>query len=268
MYLTYLGVAGWHFQTGAGSLLVDPYFTRLSMMRMLLGRAIPDRAEIEKFTPPAGWILVTHPHYDHLMDVPVIIERGGAVVYASSQANDLLSILGVPPDTRQVIDTGDRLALGSFEIDVYASIHRTILGRIPYEGPLKDGLTPPLRARDYCIRQSFSFCIAADGCRVLVLNGIDDEPAVEADVVIVGADASRDQLARVLDPAAPRLVMPNHWDDMFIPLSRPVRPMRHPPRGVTIPGRLDMAAWVERVKSILPQARVIVPDRFAALEVG
>jgi L-ascorbate metabolism protein UlaG (beta-lactamase superfamily) len=267
VHLTYLGVAGWHFQAGADRLLVDPYFTRLSMMKMLLGRAVPDRAVIEAFTPSAEWILVTHPHYDHLMDIPAIVEQGGAMVYTSQQANDLLSVLGVPPDRMQVIDTGDRFTLGGFEIDVYASTHRTILGRIPYEGPLKDGLKPPLRARDYRIRQSFSFRIAADGCRVLVLSGIDEEPAVEADVVLIGADANRDQLARVLESAAPRLVLPNHWDDMFIPLSRQVRPMHHPPRGMTILGRLDLAAWSERVKDILPQAEVIVPERFAVLEI-
>jgi L-ascorbate metabolism protein UlaG (beta-lactamase superfamily) len=266
MHLTYLGAAGWHLQAGTGSLLVDPYFTRLSMAKMLFGRAIPDRAVIEKFAPPAEWILITHPHYDHLMDVPVIVERGGAVVYASQQANDLLAALGVAADNRRVIVPGDRITLGGFEIDVYASTHRTILGRIPCEGPLKDRMKPPLRALDYRIRQPFSFRIAAEGCRVLVLNGIDDEPAVEADVVIVGADASSEQLARVLETAAPRLVLPNHWDDMFRPLGEPVRSILQPPRGAILVRRLDMAAWVERVKDILPQAEVIVPEWFAVLE--
>jgi len=263
--LTYLGAAGWHFESGAGSLLVDPYFTRLSMGKMLFGRAIPDRAVVDKFAPPAGWILISHPHYDHLMDVPAIVERGGAVVYASAQANDLLAALGVASDKRSAINPGDRITVGDFEIDVYGSVHRTILGRIPYEGPLKSRLSPPLRARDYRIREQFSFRVTAEGCRVLVISGIDREPAVGADVVIIGADASADQLARVLEPAAPRLVLPNHWDDMFRPLRDPVRPILHPPRGVTIPGRLDMGAWVRRVKSILPQAEVIVPERFAVM---
>ncbi|MBN1119718.1 MAG: MBL fold metallo-hydrolase [Anaerolineae bacterium] len=263
--LTYLGVAGWHFQTVAGSLLVDPYFTRLSMMKMLLGQAVPDRAVIDRFAPSAEWILVTHPHYDHIMDVPAIVESGGAVVYASVQANDLLAALGVAGDKRQVISPGDRITLGDFEVDVYASVHRTILGRIPCEGPLKSHLSPPLRALDYRIRQEFSFRVAAENCRVLVVSGIDNEPAVEADVVLIGADANVDQLARVLEPAAPGLVLPNHWDDMFRPLGKPVRPMHRPPRGVQFTQRLDMVVWAERVRAILPQAEVIVPERFAGM---
>ena len=66
--LRYLGTAGWHLSMPGSNLLVDPYFTRLSMWRVAAGLAVPAFALVQRYVPPAGWILVTHPHYDHILD--------------------------------------------------------------------------------------------------------------------------------------------------------------------------------------------------------
>ncbi len=261
--LRYLGAAGWHLRTPSSSLLIDPYFTRLPAWRVLMGRAIPDREAIVRHTPPADWILLTHTHYDHALDLPEVARITGAPVYASPQGCDLLGILGVPEAQRRPIQDSNRLLLSDLRIEVYRSQHRRILGRVPFEGPLRRGIRPPLRVRDYRTDQLFSFRIEARGTRVLVLSGIDDEPPVEADVLLVGADASARQLAAILGAARPRLVLPNHWDDIFQPLGRPVRPSIRPPRGVlAFPHRLNLQAWARRVQAHAPEAAVIIPARF------
>ncbi len=267
--LQYLGVAGWHFQTGQAGLLIDPYVTRLSVWQVLFGRAVPDRALIRRHTPPAGWILVTHPHYDHIMDVPEVARLTGAPVYASSQGCQLLGVLGLPASQVHAVRPGDRLTLGDFKVDVCASRHRIIFGRIPYQGPLRPGLRPPLRASDYRIDRQFSFLVQAGGLRVLVASGIDEEPSVEADLLLVGADATREQLAAILKGVRPRLVMPNHWDDMFRPLSAPVVPMRKPPRRLSLPlKRIDLEGFARLVRELAPGAEVIVPERFRPYRLG
>lgn len=261
--LRYLGAAGWHLRTPFSSLLIDPYFTRLAAWRVLVGRAIPDREAIARHTPPADWILLTHAHYDHALDLPEAACITGAPVYSSPQGCDLLGILGVPEAQRRPIQDGDRLSLGDLRVEVYHSLHRRILGRAPFEGPLRPGIRPPLRARDYRMDQSFSFRIEGRGTRVLVLSGIDDEPPVEADVLLVGADASAGQLAVILETARPRLVLPNHWDDIFQPLGRPVHASIRPPRGaLAFPRRINLQAWVRRVQALAPEAAVIIPARF------
>jgi L-ascorbate metabolism protein UlaG (beta-lactamase superfamily) len=266
--IRYLGVAGWQLATPSSSLLVDPYFTRMPPLRVAFGRAVPDSALIATHTPPADAVLVTHPHYDHLMDVPEAARASGGRVYASAQGCALLDALGVPAETTQPIAPGDRLEIGDFAVEVYPSTHRTILGRIPYLGPLRAGLRPPLRASDYRIDQLFSFRVTAGGVRVLIASGIDDEPQVAADVLMVGADASREQLARILEGARPRVVMPNHWDNMFRSLSRPARPMIKPPRRLIPAGRIDLDAWRGLVREIAPEARVVIPAWFEPVAVG
>jgi hypothetical protein len=101
---------------------------------------------------------------------------------------------------------------------------------------------------------------------VLVASGIDEEPSVEAEVLLVGADANDDQLGAILGAVHPRLVLPNHWDDMFRPLSQPVRPMLVPPPTL-IPRMqcIDLRAWQRLVTAIAPDARVIVPQWFEPL---
>ncbi len=267
--LRYLGAAGWHFEHPDGRLLIDPYFTRLPLRQVALGRAIPDAAAIAHHTPPAGHLLVTHAHYDHLMDVPEAARLTGASIYASPQGCALLALLGVPADRLRGIGPGDALACGPFRVTVYRSRHRRIFGRIPYTGPLRPGLRPPLQARDYRMDSLLSFRVEAEGVSVLVASGIEAEPAVQADVLLIGADASPARLGAILAGCRPRLVLPNHWDDMFQPLDRPVRPMIVPPAGL-IPTlrRIDLAAFASRVRALSPETAVLIPDRFAGYAIG
>lgn len=261
--LRYLGVAGWHLSTPNSSLLIDPYFTRLPLWQVAAGLAIPDPGLIRQHLPPADWILVTHPHYDHAMDVPDAARITRAGVYASPQGTELLAILGVPQEQLFTIQAADRLSCADFEIEVYASPHRRIFGRVPYQGPLKPNLNPPLRAGDYRIRQQFSFLITMGEIRVLIASGIDREPAVEADVLLVGADASREQLQLILNGVRPRVVFPNHWDDMFRPLSKPTCPMIKPPKNILfVPRRIDLEAFAHTVQALQPDTAVVLPDLF------
>src|SRR5574341_16907 len=264
MELTYLGVAGWRFQIGGSSLLIDPYFTRLPLWRILVGRAIPDHDLIKRHTPSADAILISHPHYDHLMDAPLAAQLSEARVYASPQGCDLLGILGLPAGPICPIQPGDVFSVGRFRVAVHESGHRRIFGRIPFRGPLRPGLRPPLAARDYRMDRQYSFLIECGRMRVLVASGIDEEPPIRADVLLIGADAQPENLARILAAVQPQIVFPNHWDDMFRPLSKPTRPMLVPPRGL-IPSlrRIDLAAFSTRVRTICPETRVIMPTLFA-----
>lgn len=261
--LCYLGAAGWRIRAAETSLLIDPYFTRMSMLATLLDRAVPDVALIRRSTPPSDAILVTHPHHDHLMDVPEAARVTSARVYASEQGSVLLEKLGVPAQQLYPIFPGDHLACGLFEIKVFTSPHRLIFGWVPYEGPLRGDVKPPLRAADYRMDVQFSFLITINGLRILLASGIREEPAVEADILLVGADASRDQLYAILSASKPRIVMPNHWDDMFLSLDSHVRPMITPPASL-IPTfkRVDLKAFARSVAELRPGCEVILPKRF------
>jgi L-ascorbate metabolism protein UlaG (beta-lactamase superfamily) len=267
--LTYTGVAGWHLRTPGHALSFDPYYTRMNMVRGEIRPAIPDVEAIREHAPPTDSIFISHPHYDHIMDAPEVARLHGAAIHTSPQGCDLLRILGVPEEQIRPIQSGDRLALGDMAVTVYRAQHRIIFGKVPFQGALRPGLTPPIHGRDYRMVQLFSFLIEVGGMRILICNGIDAEPRVEADLLIVGPDAARWQLELILGDVKPRVVLPNHWDNMFQPLSAPVRPMVQSPRRFTLwPRRIDLGRFTQLVNEIAPAARVLVPERFKAYRVG
>jgi L-ascorbate metabolism protein UlaG (beta-lactamase superfamily) len=267
-HLTYLGTAGWHLSDGDYNLVIDPYFTRISMRTLVFGRAVPDTTLIVRHMPLTDALLVTHPHYDHIMDVPEAARITGAPVWASPQGCELLHLLDVPDTQICTMHPGDVLPLGPFTVEVYESQHRMVFGSIPYAGRLKKGLQPPLRGGDYRMDVQYSFRVIAGDQRILVTSGIDDEPALEAEVLLVGADATRDQLVPILNAAKPRLVLPNHWDDMFQPLSQPTRTMMTPPP-TRIPNfkRINLEEWTQLVRDLAPDAEIVIPRLFEAYSV-
>lgn len=264
--IKYLGVAGWSITEAGYSLVIDPYFTRISMLQLVFGHAVPNVPLIRQHMPPADAILVTHPHYDHLMDVPDAAAITGAQVWASPQGCELLQILGAAGAC--IMRPNDVLMLGAFSVEVYESRHRVVFGSIPYHGALKPNLRPPLRGSDFRMDVQVSFRISTKGTRILVTSGIDDEPLLPVDVLLVGADATREQLARILKASQPSIVMPNHWDDMFRSLAKPVRPMIAPPLTRTPHlTRINLDQWAALVREITPDARVIIPKYFEAINV-
>jgi len=267
--LTYTGVAGWHLRTPGHALSFDPYYTRMNMLRGEIRPAIPNLAAIREHAPPTESIFISHPHFDHIMDAPEVARLHGATIHASPQGCEMLRIVGVPEKQIRTIQSGDWLALGNVAVTVYRAQHRIIFGKVPFQGPPRPGLTPPIHGRDYRMVQLFSFLVEVGGVRILICSGIDAEPRVKADLLIVGPDALRWQLELILGDAQPRAVLPNHWDNMFQPLSAPVRPMVQSPRGFTLwPYRINLGRFTQLVNEIAPAARVLVPERFKVYQVG
>ena len=87
--LSYLGAAGWQITDGQTTILVDPYLSRIRRAvsagsgsaaadlpddtRPIIGPDDPlvsDVTTIDAHIKQADVILVTHSHFDHVMDVP------------------------------------------------------------------------------------------------------------------------------------------------------------------------------------------------------
>jgi len=92
--VTYLGTNGYQFEFKGHALLVDPYFSRVDLLSVALGSRIqPNAARINDglrhLAPKADAILVTHGHFDHLLDVPAVMTKTRARLIASASSVDL-----------------------------------------------------------------------------------------------------------------------------------------------------------------------------------
>jgi hypothetical protein len=80
--VTYLGIMGWVIRKGTTTVLTAPLFSDPSLLRTGFDTIAPDGARIEGALDSLGvdlrdvsLILSGHGHYDHLMDVPYVMER-------------------------------------------------------------------------------------------------------------------------------------------------------------------------------------------------
>ena len=74
--VTYLGTNAYLLESRSATLLVDPYFSRMSLLRVALNlRALPKRDLIERYLPvrQIDAVIVTHGHIDHLLDVAEVV---------------------------------------------------------------------------------------------------------------------------------------------------------------------------------------------------
>jgi L-ascorbate metabolism protein UlaG (beta-lactamase superfamily) len=261
----WLGVAGIELKAHDEILVIDPFFTRPPMRRMWFGRVSPNHELIVERIPRCDYVLVTHAHWDHVMDVPDIARNTGAVALGSANTCKLLRACGVAGEQIRETVVGDQIKLGRFQVEFIAAEHMRSPGFSP--GPLSANLKPPLRLGDYRMDNCFSLLIEVDGLRLLDWSSIRADQAPCADVLFLRLYAKRAHYEALLRAVQPRLAVPVHWDNLFRPLSKPVRPYFKPPSRSFPPlQRMDPRQFRETIRVTNGELNVLIPDVFRAYE--
>lgn len=258
MSLTFrwLGVAGVQLKAGGQVLALDPFFTRPSLLS-LLRPLISNSALVVEMLPECQFVLITHSHYDHLLDVPEVLRHTGAVAYGSSNTCLLLRMLGAPASQLHEIHVGDKLSVGEFMVEVIAGQHSSIPFGSIFNGRLRPGLHPPLRVQDYRMDVCLGYRISVLGSRVLVCAA---EPH-PAEVLFAVAQEPRKYYLRLFQNVRPHTFVPIHWDNFTRPLSKPLRKFARP-------GRMQLGQLTELAHQTLPRTNVIIPEIFKEYCVG
>lgn len=236
---TFLGVSTVLFRAGDDAVLIDGFFTRPSLARMLLGRITPDHPLINRALQRLGLrrldaVIPLHSHYDHAMDAPAVASLTGATVVGSPSTANIARGYGLSADQLRTVFSGDTLRFGRFTVTMIQAAHSPQpLAR----GTITRPLVPPARASAYRMGECFSVLIECDGNAVLVNGSAGAVPGVlsdhRADVVYFGIPTLgkqsadyRDRLWReVVQATGARRIVPVHWDDFWRPLEEPLVPM-------------------------------------------
>ncbi len=228
--LTYLGTNGYLLEARDAVVLVDPYFSRMSLPRAALRMRTKSEPErVDRWlagVPHIDGVLVTHGHIDHLFDVPQILrERPRAQLYAAGMSIFLARGAGAPPRQLHAVRPGDVVHLGGATVRVLRASHDRVLGSVPFNGSPQH--YPPTHVNDWTCGETLAFLIEIGGKRIYLAAGslARDRPDAglgHIDLAIQGA-ASPDALAawpRILARLQPDRVLPSHMDDFFRPLDR------------------------------------------------
>src|SRR5438552_1434401 len=174
--VTYLDVNGYQFEANGRALLVDPYFTRAGLTAVALQQRIePNEARIafglQHIRPSADAVIVTHAHFDHLLDVPEIMRRTNAMLVSGSTAVSLTMSCGLPRTTCLIVQPGSIRVIGPWRIRALPATHDRILGWLPFRGTKTQPGTCPEKASDWRLGELMAFLIEANGKRIYIDSG-------------------------------------------------------------------------------------------------
>jgi len=224
--VTYLGTNGYQFEFKGHALLVDPYFSRVDLLSVALGSHIQPNVSrindgLHDLSAKTDAILVTHGHFDHLLDVPAVMAKTKAHLIASTFSVDLAKRAGA--SSGDAVKPGDVRQIAPWKIRVLPATHDRLFGKVPYDQQSSHAGSPQ-RAADWICGEPLAFLIEVNGQRIYIDSGGTQTqlpPNERVDLAILGVALpdSRERLHAALERLRPRYILPSHQDDFFRPLS-------------------------------------------------
>lgn len=252
----WLGAAGLEINLNGFSLLIDPYLSRIPLFHFLFHKIKPDEPKIFSRIVTANAILVTHSHFDHLMDVPLIANKFKCPVYGSPNTCSLLERCNVSLSNIRKAAPGDEFSIGPFSVTVRKSSHSYV--PFLYNRKLPKIPDPPCHAFDFVMDFQYSYQICA-GSRTYLTDPGREAGKDAVDVLFIntlqGARVTRGIL-KTLDPG---LVIPLHWDNYFKPISNSCRA---PGWGLWPVRRILLKTLNRLVIASTPRGRFFLPEPF------
>ena len=277
--LTHLGAAGWEISDGQTTILVDPYLSRLRYRarfglmdtpelpgdtRRVFGPdddLVCDTAAVDARITQADFILHSHSHFNHTLDMPHIARKTGAIVIGTESTAVLARAGGVPEAQILTVHGGEDYEFGALSIKIIPSLHSALNGKHYYDGRVfPRDFRGPRRMDNDVEGGTLAYMLRFAGYKILwfgSMNYLEREVhGLRPDVALIAAARQRleihdytGRLMRALD--RPRLVFATHWDEQSLPF------------GATQDIRLREAdVFVKEVKAVSPRTRVVIPRHF------
>lgn len=240
----FLGVATVVVSDGETTLMTDGFFSRPSLAAVLAGEIEPDLEQIGRALERAGIdgvdvVATVHSHYDHAMDSPEVARRTGAILLGSESTANIGRGWGLDEAQIVVAESGRAYPFGKFNLTLIRSKHAEVPTNRGIAGEISEPLVPPVKASAYQEGGAYSVLIEHPAGTVLVQGSagyvegaLDDR---HADVVFLGvgglgnkSDEEREAYYReIVEATGGRWVIPIHYDDFFLSLDEPLKPMRN-----------------------------------------
>jgi L-ascorbate metabolism protein UlaG (beta-lactamase superfamily) len=281
--LEYMGAAGWRISDGTTVILIDPYLSRIlgpppplappytrspGDTRPVYGwndAAAPDDAAIDAHVPQADFVLVTHTHYDHVLDVPHIALKTHSMVIGTESTENIMRAYGIAEKQLITVRGGEDYEFGVFSVKVIPSLHSPLDHKHYFSSETAPaGMKAPLTLQQmHPEGGTLAYLLRFHGHQILVFGGMNyierEIEGLEPDVVLVGAASSRKEIydysARLMRGLHfPPLVLPTHWDNFFAPY------------GASQQSSVDaLQSFIQEIRAASPKTKIVIPKYFEAI---
>ena len=196
--VTWFGVSTLLFDDGQTQLLVDGFFSRPSLLDVLLDREVSsDAATINYMLDAYGInrlaaVVTAHSHFDHAMDAGAVAVRTDAVVMGSESTANVARGAGVPEERIRTATDSLSESFGQFTVRMIRTRHAPASrrGEPPLPGKITSPLVQPAPISSWKEGDSFTIVIEHPLGNALVQASAGFVPdalaEVDADVVFLG----------------------------------------------------------------------------------
>ncbi|MEM7601305.1 MAG: MBL fold metallo-hydrolase [Verrucomicrobiota bacterium] len=229
--VTFLGVNSYLIRSASTTLLIDPYYSRVPLRKVVFHAPIAPSHEANAYAIRHGaipnrvdGILITHSHFDHFLDGPYLQQRLRGKLITSRTGQFLAEASGVSRGHLLPSTHGDRYRIGEATIRVERSFHDKVMGSLPWPGLITEPLSePPNDVRDWKLGTPLAYLIELHGKTIYIESGgtRDHLPHLgSVDLAILGTAVAptRERYPEVVRNLSPRFVLPSHQDSLFAPI--------------------------------------------------
>lgn len=249
-YITWFGTASILIEVDGEKILFDPFFR---MNKKL------EKTDMSTFTD-VDYIFNTHPHFDHLRDLPKILTKTNAKFYGTPTSYLRLETQGVDVDNKvEILCPHDEVKTAKTQIKTHRTFHvRNDVGiilktaaRILFLWEFKRAFKILKEHNNFRMGGDIlAFEIRAENKTILLFGsaGFDERAKLPENVdILIWPYQGRLNMLKyslpIIEAIKPKTVVLDHFDDAFPPIT----------------GKVDVKKFVEAMHKKHPEIAVIVP---------
>lgn len=228
MEIKWFGTASIEIKNQTGRILFDPF---VPLNGSDVNTSIEDYDGIQD-------IFVTHGHFDHIVNIPMIFHRNSNIrIYCTRTPYRTLLRKGISESNLVPITFGEEMTIHNFQIKVYHGKH-AILPKPSMErvfsilqSPQRGNLPYILRENSLCREkgETVFYQIHTEDMRISLMGSLnlreDVNYPTDSDLLILpynGWDDNFSPAVKIIERLKPRKILLDHYDITFPPISQPV----------------------------------------------
>lgn len=223
LHLKYLGVAGWEISNDSTTVLIDPYISRPKLRELKDSDFVfSDTLMIDKVIGKVDFILVTHSHIDHLLDVAYIAKKTGAKVIGTQTSLNIIRAYNLNEDQLYTVMGGEDYQFQNISVKVIPSLHSALRKKHFFDVRTHtEPLTSPIKRSDFIMGGSLMYLLRIGDSEILMMgsmNFIENEiKGLNPDILLAGVNGSRLEIYNYTERLLkltnyPKIILPTHWD--------------------------------------------------------